>query len=426
MNGARMEMVSRYGGCSKGHSKLNFEDIIRRDQLRVGSWVSKFTGTSVSTEPGPAVTTSTISTTNLPSHSSYSIGEYSYYVNVWLGTPKAKLSLAFDTGSDLTWTQCKPCVECYEQVDPLFKPAASSTYSKLGCKSKACARSLLSTPLCAPSTDSCGYNQSYADGSFSVGYFAREKLTLTRSHALNGFYFGCGLQNEGLFKGVAGILGLGMGRVSIVSQGASLYGKRFSYCMPELFTNSTGHLTLGKHGTKSKKIRYTPLKPNNQLPNAYFVELQSISVAGKRLNIPTTVLSNPGAVVDSGTTLTYLPPKAYSALLRAFTRYMDSKKYPNIPSPYKTIDACYDLTGIHKPLLPSITLFFKGRAHMDMSPRGIALWVPNTKGKLKYCLAFASSGSSSGFTVLGNFQQQTFDIVYDIDGGKIGFGSNGC
>ena len=45
----------------------------------------------------------------LPSKSGSTIGTGNYVVTVGLGTPKRDLTFIFDTGSDLTWTQCEPC-----------------------------------------------------------------------------------------------------------------------------------------------------------------------------------------------------------------------------------------------------------------------------------------------------------------------------
>jgi hypothetical protein len=41
--------------------------------------------------------------------------------------------VVFDIGGDLSWVQCTPCSDCYEQRDPLFDPARSSTYSVVPC-----------------------------------------------------------------------------------------------------------------------------------------------------------------------------------------------------------------------------------------------------------------------------------------------------
>ncbi|CAA6658893.1 unnamed protein product [Spirodela intermedia] len=40
--------------------------------------------------------------------------------------------------SDLIWTQCQPCADCYRQGTAIFNPSASKTYVSLPCSSKLC------------------------------------------------------------------------------------------------------------------------------------------------------------------------------------------------------------------------------------------------------------------------------------------------
>ncbi|GLU14707.1 hypothetical protein SLE2022_312600 [Rubroshorea leprosula] len=64
------------------------------------------------------------------------IGEY--IMNISIGTPPVEILGIADTGSDLIWTQCKPCAHCYKQDAPLFDPKSSSTYEPLSCLSTEC------------------------------------------------------------------------------------------------------------------------------------------------------------------------------------------------------------------------------------------------------------------------------------------------
>ncbi|KAK4853488.1 hypothetical protein QYF36_009931 [Acer negundo] len=118
---------------------------------------------------------------NIPAKDGSMVGSGNYIVTVGFGTPKKDLSLIFDTGSDLTWTQCQPCLgPCYEQKETVFDPKASNSYTNISCSSALC-NSLVSatgnTPRCSSST--CVYGVQYGDNSFSAGYFGKETLTLT-------------------------------------------------------------------------------------------------------------------------------------------------------------------------------------------------------------------------------------------------------
>lgn len=153
-------------------------------------------------------------------------------------------------GSDFTWTQCAPCTKsCYKQKDPVFDPSESSTYSNITCSSTLCTevRSATSAPPGCSST-TCIYGIQYGDSSFSVGFFAKDTLSLGSHDIVQDFYFGCGENNQGLFGGSAGLMGLGRNQLSVISQCATKYGKVFSYCLPSK-SSSTGHLTFGKGGT---------------------------------------------------------------------------------------------------------------------------------------------------------------------------------
>lgn len=219
-----------------------------------------------------------------------------------LGTPAKSLTLVFDTGSDLTWTQCEPCARsCYEQQDPIFDPSKSTSYSNISCSSSQCSSLPSATgnkPGCIASTSTCLYGIQYGDQSFSVGYFSKEKLTLSPTDTFDNFLFGCGQNNKGLFGKTAGLLGLGRDPLSIVSQTSQKYGKYFSYCLPNK-SGSGGHLTFGK-GVIPRNVAYTPLTNTDQ-GTFYFVDVVAITVGGQQLPISQTIFKTAGTIVDSGT-----------------------------------------------------------------------------------------------------------------------------
>ena len=81
----------------------------------------KYIQSRLSKNLGRENTVKDLDSTTLPAESGSLIGSANYVVVVGLGTPKRDLSLVFDTGSDLTWTQCEPCAgSCYKQQDAIF------------------------------------------------------------------------------------------------------------------------------------------------------------------------------------------------------------------------------------------------------------------------------------------------------------------
>ncbi|XP_011080092.1 aspartyl protease family protein At5g10770-like [Sesamum indicum] len=355
---------------------------------------------------------------NLPVQSGRSLGSGNYIVTVGLGTPTKTLSLIFDTGSDLTWTQCEPCARsCYQQQDPIFNPSASASYSNISCNSPQCSQLSGATgnkPGCSSTT--CVYGIQYGDQSFSVGFFSKDKLTITATEVFPNFLFGCGQNNQGLFGNTAGLLGLGRNSLSIISQTAPKYGKYFSYCLPST-SSSTGHLTLGKSGV-SRNVKFTPFA-SSQGTSFYFIDILSISVGGRQLPISQSVFTTAGSIIDSGTVITRLPPAAYSTMSAEFRKQM--VKYKTAPA-YSILDTCYDLSGLTTITIPTISFTFGGSVKVDLAPSGILLAVSTSR----VCLAFAGNNNADDVAIFGNTQQKTLEVVYDVGRGNLGFGPAGC
>ncbi|XP_058200893.1 aspartyl protease family protein At5g10770-like [Rhododendron vialii] len=411
-----LKVVHRHGPCSQlNQDQANtptMTEILSHDQSRVES-IQHRLGFSKAQNRFPG------SRATLPDKSGDSIGSGNYIVMVGLGTPKKDLSLVIDTGSGLTWTQCEPCVKCYHQEEPTFNPSSSQSYRNITCDSPRCSQLTSATgnsPGCATTT--CVYGIRYSDSSFSVGLLGSEKLTLTPSDVFPHFIFGCGKNNQGLFYGAAGLLGLDRGPFSTVSQTAFKYGNYFSYCLPS-DSSSTGTLTFGKGGTKSTDLKFTPLLVNPQATMYYFVGIIGIKVGGEKLPISESVFKTPGTIIDSGTTFTRLQPGAYAALR---TSFLEATKDYNRTAGGLIFDTCYDFTGYDTVRVPTISFLFAGNIEVPIDVSGILIYV----GSSRFCLAFAGNSDASNVGIFGNVQQQTLDVVHDVAGGKIGFGTRGC
>ncbi|XP_057958727.1 aspartyl protease family protein At5g10770-like [Malania oleifera] len=347
---------------------------------------------------------------------------FDYVVKVGFGTPATNVSLVMDTGSDLAWTQCKPCSQCYQQAEPIYNYLNSKSYSNIPCKSLLCKNSTVNL-LCAQN-NVCIYQVLYADQTFSTGFFSREKLTLTQSEVVKNFQFGCGQSNT--FAGnalVAGILGLGRGNTSIVSQTASKYKGVFSYCLPSSI-NIAGYLILGKTDKVPLHTIFTPIltKPNWK-KQFYFIQLIAVGVGGQNLGIDPAAFSKGTTIIDSGTTLTSLFPMVYVALQTAFQKAMSKYKYPKTQSYSLQLDTCYDLSKTKKVILPKISLLFKSGAELNVDPSGILVSPKNSQSQM--CLAFVDSRNPY-FGIIGITQQKTYTVTYDVAGKKLGLTPGGC
>ncbi|KAL3566031.1 hypothetical protein D5086_031446 [Populus alba] len=263
------------------------------------------------------------------------------------------------------------------------------------------------------SSSTCRYKVQYGDGSYSIGFFAAETLTLSSSNVFENFLFGCGQQNDGLFGQAAGLLGLGRSKLALPSQTAKEYKKLFAYCLPAS-SSSKGYLSLG--GEVSKSVKFTPLSADFDSTPFYGLDITGLSVGGRKLSIDESAFSA-GTVIDSGTVITRLPSTAYSELSSAFQNLMTA--YPST-SGYSIFDTCYDFSKYDTVRIPKVGVTFKGGVEMDIDVSGILYPVNGLK---RVCLAFAGNDDIS---VFGNVQQRTYQVVYDGAKGRVGFAPGGC
>ncbi|XP_009760965.1 aspartyl protease family protein 2 [Nicotiana tabacum] len=372
--------------------------------------------------------------------SGVSHGSGEYFMDVFVGTPPKHFSLILDTGSDLNWIQSVPCYDCFEQNGPHYDPKDSISFKNISCDDPRC--HLVSSPdppqPCKSENQTCPYYYWYGDSSNTTGDFALETFTVNLTtpngdseiKKVENVMFGCGHWNRGLFHGAAGLLGLGRGPLSFSSQLQSLYGHSFSYCLVNRNSNSSvsSKLIFGedKELLKHLNLNFTSLVggKENHLETFYYVQIKSVIVGGEVLNIPeeTWNLSTEGVggtIIDSGTTLSYFAEPAYEIIKQAFVNKV--KRYP-ILDDFPILKPCYNVSGVEKLELPSFGIVFGDGA----------IWtfpVENYFIKLEpediVCLAILGTPHSA-MSIIGNYQQQNFHILYDTKRSRLGFAPRRC
>ncbi|KAL4379046.1 hypothetical protein GQ457_02G038250 [Hibiscus cannabinus] len=407
-----IKIVNKHGPCSglsqdKENIVPSHAEVLRQDQSRADSIHSMLSSNS-------------LEKTSLQDKPGISIGTGKYQVGIGFGLPNTKLSLVFDTASQLTWTQCQPCSGyCYDQKEPVFNPLKSSSYASIRCPSATCNQiSSEGMQKGCSSSSTCIYGVTYTNTTFSVGFLAQESISLTSSDVFRGFLFGCGQRNRFPNGGRAsGVLGLGRGWFSIVSQTSNKYHKVFSYCLPSNDA-SAGYLKFGD-GNLPSSIKFTPMSKSFQGTNYYGLDMVDIGVGGERLSIDRSVFSTSGTVIDSASLITRLPPAAYSRVRRSFVAKMTN--YPTAPA-FENLGTCYDFSGNSTVVMPTITLYFDGGVEMPIDARGI-LYINKIS---QACLAFTENKEDDDAMIVGNFQQKGYEVVYDDGNGRVGFAAGAC
>ncbi|CAH2034731.1 unnamed protein product [Thlaspi arvense] len=354
-----------------------------------------------------------------------------YFMTVSIGTPPMKVLAIADTGSDLTWIQCKPCQQCYKQDGPIFDKSKSSTYKTEPCNSKACNELSEDIEGCDRSKNICKYNYPYVDNSFSNGDVATETVSIgSSSVSFPGTIFGCGYNNVGTFPDTgSGLVGLGGGPLSLISQLGSSIGKKFSYCLPHSFTsNGTGFLNLGANSipsnpSKGSVVVTTPLVAGNP-DTFYYLTLEAITVGQTKLPYTRggrsggeSKKTTPGnMIIDSGTTLTLLDSRFYDGFGAAVEKSVTGAKRAS--DPQGGLPLCFKTVG--KAVgFPAITMHFTG-ADVKLSRINAFL----KTGEDTVCLSMVPSPDGVG--MYGNLAQMGFLVGYDLETRTVSFQHRDC
>ncbi|KAJ1416009.1 Xylanase inhibitor, C-terminal [Sesbania bispinosa] len=388
-----------------------------------------------------------------------------YTLSLYLGPhPSQPITLYMDTGSDLVWFPCAPfeCILC-EGKPNTTKPANITKAHTVPCQSPACSAahtSMSSHDLCAIarcpldsietsdcSSSSCPpFYYAYADGSF-IAHLYRHTLSIS-SLLLQNFTFGCA---HTAFAEPTGVAGFGRGLLSFPAQLATFspqLGNRFSYCLvshsfDEERVRQPSPLILGRYDGAGEPAEfvYTSMLRNPKNPYFYCVGLVGISVGRRTLPAPEMLRrvdgrGSGGMVVDSGTTFTMLPVSLYNAVVAEFDRRVGRvhKRASEIED--KTgLGPCYYLEGMVE--VPTVTLHFLGNNSNVVLPRKNYFYEfvdggDGVRWKRKVgCMMLMNGGDEADLSggpgaTLGNYQQQSFEVVYDLEKQRVGFARRQC
>lgn len=338
-----------------------------------------------------------------------------YIVRAKVGTPAQTLLMAMDTSNDAAWVPCTGCVGC---SSPLFNLAKSASFKPLGCQAPQCKQ--VPNPTCVGTT--CSFNMTYGSSTINVS-LSQDNITLA-TDAIPAYAFGCIQKATGTSVPQQGLLGLGRGPLSLLSQAQNLYQYTFSYCLPSFkSSNFSGSLRLGPIGQPTR-IKYTQLLRNPRRSSLYFVNLVGIRVGRTIVNIPSSALAfNPatgaGTIFDSGTVFTRLVQPAYIAVRDEFRRRVGLKL---TVSSLGGFDTCYTVPIV----APTMTFMFAGM-NVTLPPDNYL--IHSTAGSTT-CLAMASTpvdkSVGSVLNVIANLQQQNHRILFDLPNSRLGVAREVC
>nr|GMC47818.1 aspartic proteinase CDR1-like [Ipomoea batatas] len=328
-----------------------------------------------------------------------------YIMKYSIGTPPFETYGIADTGSDITWTQCQPCTNCFNQSLHMFDPRKSSSYKTMPCDSSTCSSS---TSFSCGDDDVCQY------------------LVIS-------VLFGCGHENGGTFSdSTSGIVGLGGdGVTSIIAQLDQQISGKFAYCL-SADANSSSHISFGPDAVvNGAKAVSTPLIKKPEQATFYWLNLERITVGGKSLTVKSPVSEISGRreggvkqasvegniIIDSGTTLTFLPSDLYSSFESAVREAIPATP---VSDPQGTFPLCYSSTESFA--VPRIVAHFTG-ADVELSPKGT--FVEVEQGLV--CLTIISQARlGADIAIFGNLSEIDYIVGYDLVAATVTFKPADC
>ncbi|XP_010241480.1 PREDICTED: aspartic proteinase-like protein 2 [Nelumbo nucifera] len=359
-----------------------------------------------------------------------------YFAKIGIGTPPKDYYVQVDTGSDILWVNCIQCTRCPKKSDlgvelTLYDIKDSQTGKEITCDQDFCTSMYNgeNLPGCYVGGP-CAYSVVYGDGSTTTGYYIRDFVEYAQvsgnfqTKPANGsVVFGCGAKQSGDLgsssAALDGILGFGQSNASMISQLASAgkMRKMFAHCLDNV--NGGGIFAIGH--VVQPKVKTTPMVPNR--PH-YNVNLKAIEVGGAVLQLPTDVFNSEeaGTIIDSGTTLAYLPDTVYSALMNQVMSQQPNLQTHIVEDQFQ----CFQYIGSVDDGFPVVTLRFENSLPLVVYPHDYLFQIREDA----WCVGWQNSGLQSkdgkDMTLLGDIVLSNKLIVYDLENQTIGWTEYNC
>ena len=352
-----------------------------------------------------------------------------YYLDLYIGNSFHKQSYIIDTGSSITTSPCKPlCTNCGKHKNTYYD--LQSITSILPCDSTEC--STVSSHCNERSQ--CGFSITYTEGSELRGVYINEVIHFTPNTSSStttniAIPIGCTTKETHLFASqlADGIIGLSNANESIIS---TLYNKGiiskniFTICLSE----HGGYFALSEVDTKYHKnsfITYIPLY-NSDDP-FYTVNIRKVTV-GDRYSITLNVNKN-FAIIDSGSTLTYMPVVYYNNIITYINEFICVDNACGKPYTDTHLGLCYEfisdinLYNAVTTQWPSITFAFDNNVRFIWNAENYYYNSSNvlTNGTSLYKACIGFVGTKEDRFILGANWMKGKDMVFDREQQRIGF-----
>ncbi|CAA0830693.1 Eukaryotic aspartyl protease family protein [Striga hermonthica] len=358
---------------------------------------------------------------------------FQFYTTIHMGSNRAPINAILDLGGPFPWFACDNYV--------------SNTYSPVPCGSARCETAkgigcvscnLPLRPGCTNDTCAASPYNPYLDMLFAEG-FAEDTLSLATAR-VPGFIFSCmhAEDLDGLARGTTGMLGLARTETSVHRQVARSLGLRdkFSLCFPS--SSGTGKLSIGLGSGPTpgldgilksttliiNPVSTYPIYTTGDPSDEYFIDVQSIRVAGRQLSVKSSYFSIDkegvgGTKISTIRNFTSLHNSIYMPFTRAFVKAASDLGIKSVGG-VGSFRACFSTRTIRA--VPDIDLVLPGRdVYWRISGANSMVEVDGRTT----CLAFVDGGRSPRTAVvIGARQLEDNYLEFDLVNSRLSFSSS--
>ncbi|KAJ4954531.1 hypothetical protein NE237_011314 [Protea cynaroides] len=357
-----------------------------------------------------------------------------YYTKLDIGSPPKSYYVLVDTGSDILWVNCIDCTKCPTKSRfglelNKYNPKASATGEVVSCDQDFCyLASEGPIPKCSDDMY-CLYGVEYQDGSTTSGYYVRDIIQYSNdsgnqtTSSKGTVVFGCGaVQTEVGPSGgdFDGILGFGQSNTSMISQLASegKVKRKFAHCLDGM--NGGGIFAIGD--VVQPKVKTTPIVPDQ---SHYNVNMKGVEVGGVVLQVPKDVFETgpqQGTIIDSGTTLAYLPEIIYEQLIKEILSRHSDLTIQIVQNDF----SCFEYSQSVDDGFPTVTFHFENSLMLVVYPHDYLFQTSETE----WCIGWQNSGKKTNdignITIFGGLVLSNKLVLYDLENQVIGWTEYNC
>ncbi|XP_013632985.1 PREDICTED: aspartic proteinase-like protein 2 isoform X2 [Brassica oleracea var. oleracea] len=207
-------------------------------------------------------------------------------------------------------------------------------------------------------------------------------------------------------------------RKSDLCHSGSTYVYQTSRCFAHCLDNKNGGGIFAIGEVVSPKVKTTPMLSKS---DHYSVSLTSVEVGNSVLQLS----SGEEVIVDSGTTLAYLPNSVYMPLMNEILVTHPELTFHNVQDLQGSF-ICFRYTDDKLDRFPPVTFYFNKSASLTVYPQDYLLQLQGDA----WCFGWQSSGFQTKdgreLLILGDMALSNKLVVYDIENQVMGWTNHNC